>query len=210
MKSLLTNLVCILFIIGVLDIFNIDDALYCFTTLNFLLKPCVYYDLPFWEVLTAVGTISSGLFAYAALNQSNTQLKAEQTPIIVGQTISKEQQGINGPYYLEFKNIGKGTALKLSVTTDYDGRVSALVEESQNYLYYKGDGFTQGFPITSESVIEKSNEIILYLHYFDINYNRYKTVSKFKVVKDKEGNFVNNLSKDNEVYQVTPSVVRLL
>lgn len=84
---------------------------------------CSWHWQSFWEALGALGTISAGYFAYRAIKESNRQRELEQKPqLLVGNMNYPKADGIN------IRNIGRGQAQNIRITSDIAGKKSLLDE----------------------------------------------------------------------------------
>ncbi len=140
-----------------------------------------------WNLLTSIGTIAAAFLAYKALNQSNRQLQGEQRPYIVAGNISYNGNDI------QFKNVGKGTAFNLYVSSDPKGNVhiqhpslpefqfiepgkeltTLMVDENRIISYY-------GLNKQLKHLNELKEEFHLYFWYKDVSGKHYRTQSTFK------------------------------
>lgn len=72
-------------------------------------------NLKTWiELIGALGAISASVAAWFAIRQSNKQLKIEQTPYVILDHIVRE----NNRYGFSIKNIGKGSAISITLSKD--------------------------------------------------------------------------------------------
>lgn len=213
-NNLALDILILSVLIVIVDFLNIDNSIYQIVCLNLkswhIIIDCQqYYDLPLWQVLTSFGTILAGLFAYQAINQQNKQLHANQTPIIVtpfGLGVNKDS--------ISIKNVGKGVALKIFVTLDYEGKNSAQKTSSPDLSYAVPTNSSQQDSVIQldSNKVSKSinrNMIILFVHYSDSEKNLYTTQAIFRALKE-NGKIVNYLFKDNKVYQDSPIKFRLI
>jgi hypothetical protein len=207
-RILIINLICFLFLLIIIDIYFLDQAGYKLICSSFLSKVCVDDDFPFLELLTAIGTISSGIFAYLAMEQSNKQLKADQTPLIVG-PYGVSTADLRTSSDIQLLNVGKGIALKVTVTSDYEGVKIVLKKDLPLFMYIEPDAVVKTIGINSKDVLTKDGESTLYFHYCDIANNKYITIAKFNQTAGANGELV-NVSKSNEIYQLTPALEKLL
>lgn len=94
-------LLCILLIVGVVDITNLEESVR------------EGYDIPFWTAASTIGTIGSISIAMYAIYQNNLllskQLEIEQTPFVVMQ--------LEGRDTITLKNIGRGMARRVIIFT---------------------------------------------------------------------------------------------
>lgn len=139
------NLIFLVFIatamlaLGFFDAKNLDNFLYQYLRIGSL----SYYDLPIWGLFTAVGTISAVVVAlyasYKSTQHVERQLKIEQEPYVVAKNgISIE--GIDGPstdrkkdyLKLSLKNIGRGPAIRITVTGMLNDPNKSLFEDKKD------------------------------------------------------------------------------
>lgn len=152
--------------LGVFDAQNLDNFLY--QSLHF--GPLKYYDFPLWNFLTVVGTMSAVAVALYASNKSSKyvekQLEIEQKPYVIikeGVLLPK----IGSPsdpreYLLNLKNIGRGPAFRVTVSTskrDKDKPLFKDVEEPHSCDLGSNDEKT-GWKIDSHNL-----ELLIYEKY---------------------------------------------
>jgi hypothetical protein len=196
-KSFGVIIAIFILVISVLDFINWDNITYLFIcnelqTIRFISFCISYYDLPIWDVLTSFGTILAGYFAYRALAQSNKQLQAELTPYIVSGNIGNEG---NFRKTIQLKNIGKGVALKLYLSSDAYGKHRIQHPSLPEYQYVEfGKEFTtlmlDEVISTKIDFLEEGEGITLYFWYQDIAGNKYRTISVFR----KSGQHIKNIT----------------
>lgn len=94
--------------------------------LNLINNIDVLMDQKLLNTLTSIGTLLSVFFAYKALRQTSKQLEIEQTPYVV----LKERIGTSAPdnriHIAQLKNLGKGSAFGIRLTTDPEGMISII------------------------------------------------------------------------------------
>lgn len=124
--------------LGFFDAKNLDNFLYQYLRIGSL----SYYDLPIWGLFTAVGTISAVVVALYASHKSTQhverQLKIEQEPYVVakdGISIdgidSTDQRKPEGYLLLRLKNIGRGPAIRVTVTGTPNDPNKSLFEDKK-------------------------------------------------------------------------------
>lgn len=181
-----------------IDLFNWDNFLYSLLCLNLktvgIGTVCShYFDIPVWEVLTAIGTISAGFFAFEALEKTRMQKVQDQTPMLISHAIN-----MPGGDCLQLRNIGQGNALFVFVSTDEEGSKVITKKEIPPIYYILPNGEYQNISINH--IQRSKSETRLFIHYQDSFKNKYYTTSLFKRTKVRNGGFNCNC-RDNEIYQ---------
>lgn len=132
------GVVIVMISIGFFDANNLDNFLYQYLRIG----PLTYYDLPIWELFTAIGTISAVAVALYASHKSikhvEKQLEIEQEPHVIakdGVSIdgidSSDARKPIGYLMLRLKNIGRGPALRVTVTGVTDDPNKSLFEDKK-------------------------------------------------------------------------------
>jgi hypothetical protein len=141
-----------------------------------------------WDVAIAVGTILAAYFAYKAINQSNKQLEVEQEPyVVVNSSINLIS---NGRHMITLKNVGRGSALRITCSVDKEDKDKPFFEttESHSYNLSMNDHITAQ---ANDSVIDKIKQNIVnnkdgfYIFYKSQLGKAYITKVKLKEIPNK-------------------------
>ena len=108
-----------------------------------------------WTILTAVGTIAAAgvaaILGIVASRQTSKQLKVEQQPLVVIQ-----DRIVLGPeYWMLVKNIGRGPALRITVTTLSTDPNESLFEQSEPHSRDLGSGWADRCVFDEKIILEK-------------------------------------------------------
>ena len=195
------------------DLSNLDSIIHkslC-TAIGALFKTICpdFYDLSIWEVAVAFGTVAAAYFAYAAIRESNKRLEIEQTPhVVLKDRISTAGSGKDEQLHIiSLKNIGKGSAVKITASSDPEGKISIIEGSNPHSIdlasgeYHNNWAIDEGQVVKGlakqdkkiESVIrdvpdeaklkdnEKDNaDFCLFIWYENQAGNRYRTVVKIR------------------------------
>lgn len=137
-RSLLLVLFIIFAMVAFVDLANIDRYLYkgiCSLLDIFFESNCPdFYDIPFWSLSTLLSAIIALILSYLAIRQSNRQLEVEQEPYVVADG-SIVLVG-HGRHEVTLKNVGRGSALRITCSTDRKDRDKAFFEDTEPHSYY--------------------------------------------------------------------------
>lgn len=134
---ILTIFIVIIFVIFV-DISNLDSLLHKLSCNGFGLvfnTRCPdFYDLPIWDVAVALGTLTAVYYAYFAIRESNKRFEIEQTPYVVlddriytaAGSGTEESVRHERLHTINITNVGRGSAINLTVTSDPEGKISII------------------------------------------------------------------------------------
>ena len=196
-KKLIRILLIIFVIVSFIDLANIDRHLHkgACSLLDLLFDAdCPdFYDIPFWSLLEVFGTISgvfvTGFAAVNAIRQSNKQLSIEQEPYVVADgSISLVETEINR---VTLKNVGRGSALRITCSTDEKDRDKAFFENTESHSYYLPSNNQVKSLASVDSISQiktnkKDEACYFYIFYEDQMGKSYKTEVKMKL-PDEEG-----------------------
>lgn len=163
-NRLIQILIGVVGIIALVDLTNWDNDLHRWLCILLNTNRSVachsYYDLPLWEVGAAVGTILAALAAYAAIKQSSKQLEIEQTPHVVLQ----DHIGTTNDYSahemrtrvhtIKVKNVGRGSAIHISVTADPEGEISIIEGSNPHTINLAAKEYNNSWAIDETQVIK--------------------------------------------------------
>ncbi|MEN8253257.1 MAG: hypothetical protein ABFQ62_02680 [Patescibacteria group bacterium] len=191
------GIISLFFIVLLLDFINFDNWLYqaILSNLGFSQKP--YYDLSFWVMFGAVGSVFAASMAWQANEAVKKQLKIEQEPYVVLKDEIFIYEVGNQKYLpiesmmLKVKNIGRGSALKVTINGNKSNPEIAFFEADQPHSIdlfageaksdWKVDRHNLIMIVKEQigkeiSTFEQLNEpFYLYIHYSDQNGNSYLT-----------------------------------
>lgn len=183
--ALLISFSVVLVILGIVDVKNVDE----------LLSRCLFgysYDIPYWsvvEIMVITGSVMVGLYAVYQSNQNlSKQLEIEQTPYVVAKgAVFITEPGANGVKYsrncLYLKNIGRGIASNIKVSTDSENQDKAFFASSQSHVIDLGSN-QEGEPwLVDDKNLKSLNEA--YIFYYDQLGGEYKTKVIFELAGDR-------------------------
>lgn len=210
-KQTLLVFLLVAVVITIFDISSLDNLFYqffCHLINNIFPTVCVnYYDLPYWEVLVAIGTLSAAYFAFAGINEANKRLELEQAPYVVFSDRISISAPQNRLHIISVKNAGKGRAMNITASADTKEK-NSIIDGSNPHSINLRDGevhnnwaidearVIEGLSLAGVSIkhvmsdipdensLEKSkrylSDLYLYLWYDDQLGNHYCTTGKFR------------------------------
>lgn len=143
-----------------IDLSNLDSGIHknlCRAIGVFFKTICPdFYDLPIWEVAVATGTIAAAYFAYAAIRESNKRLEVEQTPyVVLKDRIFTAGSGKDEHLDLiSLKNIGKGSAVKITASSDPEGQISIIEGSNPHSIDLASGDYHNNWAIDEGQVVK--------------------------------------------------------
>lgn len=145
-----------------------------------------------WNALTAIGTITTSVvavyFGTAGSRQTSRQLKIEQEPYVVA-----EKTITSATWSLQIKNIGRGPALRVTVSSSTSDKDKPLFEAAEphscdlaskesidNWRLDERNLKMQLCSGNKNTEFEVGKHYNLYIHYSDQLDNRYLTKITFE------------------------------
>lgn len=196
--ALLISFFVVLVILGIVDVKNVDELLsrYLFG---------YSYDIPYWsvvEIVVITGSVMVGLYAVYQSNQNlSKQLEIEQTPYVVAKgAIFHSTDRNNQVEYLEkclyLKNIGRGMASNIKVSTDSENEDKPFFANNQSHIIDLGSN-QEGEPwLVDDKNLTSLNEA--YIFYYDQLGGKYKTTVTFEKTSDRYKVMSNHKEKIKE------------
>ena len=150
-----------------------------------------FYDVPFWSMLSSLGTIVALTAAWFAIRQSNKQLEIEQTPHVILDHIKR----IGHRYGFAVKNVGRGPAVHIifsrngDATSRNEGFFSNDQNHSANFFPSEESHYWMVDENTLDELKHDENGFThLYIFFEGQSNILYKTVVKIKRITDKNKN----------------------
>jgi hypothetical protein len=107
----------------------------------------------FWDMGVSIGTLLAAFFAFRAVRQTSKQLEIEQTPyIVMSDRISTAAEG--RMHTISLKNIGRGSAINVTVTSDPEGKISIIEGTNPHSINLSSAEPHNGWAIDESRVIE--------------------------------------------------------
>lgn len=125
----------------------------------------VFYRIPdlagnpnFWNILVSIGTLASAFFAYKALKQTSKQLTIEQTPYVVLKDRIVTAEPDNRIHVAMLKNLGKGSAFNVRLTTDPEGNISIIEGSNPHSIDLSSSEVNNGWALDEGQAIKGLNK----------------------------------------------------
>ncbi len=125
-------------------------------------KAIVDYLLPFldklynsrvWDIGVSLSALLVVYFAYRAVKQTSKQLEIEQTPyVVLSDRITTA--GDDRLHTISLKNIGRGSAVNITATTDPQGKISIIEGSNPHSINLASKDYHNGWAIDEGQLIK--------------------------------------------------------
>ena len=127
-----------------------------FKTISELIK--LIFNKDSLDILVSIGTLASAFFAFKALKQTSKQLKIEQTPYVVLKDRITTADPDNRIHIAQLKNLGKGSAFNIRLTTDPQGEISIVDGSNPHSIDLSSSEVNNGWALDEGQAIKGLNE----------------------------------------------------
>ncbi len=110
-----------------------------------------------WNSLMSIGTLASAFFAFKALKQTSEQLKIEQTPYVVLKGRITTADPDKRIHIAQLKNLGKGPAFNVRLTTDPRGKISIIDGSNPHSIDLSSSEVNNGWALDEGQAIKGLN-----------------------------------------------------